>query len=193
MGILTEFGSGSYYIDNFKGQVAKEYPNARLIDISNEIKPFDVAEGAWTLYNAAKTFPPESIFLAIVNPGGDTRKSRPIITKNPKFYFVGCAESVFDHGVARFQLDNAYVVASNNDDDTFGIQTFVPIIQALLGGLSQDELKARNLVGRELDYYPRSLKSSTVEAEFKDDGAYGYVCATDRWGNLQSNIPQHGF
>ena len=193
VGILTDFGSGSYYIGNFKGQVAKEYPNARLIDISNDIKPFDVAEGAWTLYNAAKTFPPESIFLAIVNPGGDLRKSRLVITKEPRYYFVGCSESLFDHVVARFQLEKAFVLATNNDDDTFGIQTFVPVIWALLGGSSTEDLKTKNLVGHELDYYTKSLKSSTGEAEFKDGEAHGYVCATDRWGNLQSNIPQHGF
>ena len=34
---LADFASSSYYVANFDGLLAKEYANARLIDISNDV------------------------------------------------------------------------------------------------------------------------------------------------------------
>jgi S-adenosylmethionine hydrolase len=188
VGLITDFGTGSYYLGKFRGAVYSSVPNARLIDISHEINEFDVSEASWILYNAAKTFPEGSAFLGIVNPGADLRYSYLVVTKKPHFYFVGAGRQLFDHVVAHFGLEEAYVVPVNSDDDTFGIETFIPVVKSLLLHHSVQYLKDNNLISTAPFAYSPTLPSAVHPAVTGGGRASGFICAIDRWGNLQTNI-----
>ena len=192
---LSDFGTGAYYVGNFRGRIQKAFPGTRLIDISHEITPFDIPEGAWTLYKAAESFPDGSIFLAIVNPGADLERSRFVVTKSPRFYFIGADRALFDHVVAKWGMDVAHRLAPTLNDDTFGTNTFSPIIKRLLEGASVEVLVEENLVGEKLQFhgtYPYELDAVKLGGRIENNVALGYVCAIDRWGNLQTNIPHDG-
>ncbi len=63
-------------------------PDARVIDISHEIPPFDITGAAYLLGTSYREFPRGTIHLAVVDPGvGTARKAIAIETKD--YFFVG--------------------------------------------------------------------------------------------------------
>ncbi len=187
--LLSDFGSGAYYVSNFKGRIINQNPNANLLDISHEVRPFDVTEGAWILANAAKTLPQESIIWGIVNPGADLRTSVFIITKSPRHYLVGVSQSLFDNVVVNEQIEAAYRPNFSNDDDKFGTKTFAALVNALLSGDSVNQLIQKNLIQKEPIQFEPEL-ASTNQPIWTENSVTGCVCSIDRWGNILTNIPK---
>ena len=63
--ILTDFGGGSNYVGVMKGVLLKTFPECKIIDLFNDVKPQSVREGAWILSTSCEYFPPSvSPFLS---------------------------------------------------------------------------------------------------------------------------------
>src|SRR5512147_2537232 len=60
-----------------KGVILGAVPEARLVDISHEVPPFDVLAGALLLEACVPRFPPRAVHLAVVDPGVGTPR-RPV-------------------------------------------------------------------------------------------------------------------
>ncbi|HVW86655.1 MAG TPA: SAM-dependent chlorinase/fluorinase, partial [Bryobacteraceae bacterium] len=56
--LLTDFGLSDHYAGAMKGVILGICPDAQLVDISHEITPFAITEGAYTLAQAWSCFPP---------------------------------------------------------------------------------------------------------------------------------------
>src|SRR5262245_25705424 len=67
--LTTDFGAGSRYVAAMKGVIYSIAPEARLVDLTHSIAPQDVRGGAIALAEAAPCFPPETIHVAVVDPG----------------------------------------------------------------------------------------------------------------------------
>lgn len=74
--LLTDFGLADHYVAAMKGVILGICPRARLIDISHQITPFAIPEGAYTLAQAWRYFPKGTVHLAVVDPGvGSARRA----------------------------------------------------------------------------------------------------------------------
>ncbi|MBK6933025.1 MAG: SAM-dependent chlorinase/fluorinase [Saprospirales bacterium] len=65
--LTTDFGVQDYYAGALKGALMRQCPEARLVDISHAIKPFDIVQGAFVVQNAYPEFPTGTIHLIGVN------------------------------------------------------------------------------------------------------------------------------
>lgn len=72
--LLTDFGTGSHYVAIMKGVMLGINPAVRIVDVSHAVPPQDVRQGAWLLAEAARWFPPETIHVAVVDPGVGTQR-----------------------------------------------------------------------------------------------------------------------
>ena len=61
--LTTDFGNKDHFIGSVKGVIYSEIPEAKIVEISNEISPFNIAEGAYIIENAYKNFPKGSIHI----------------------------------------------------------------------------------------------------------------------------------
>ena len=61
--LTTDFGTKDHFVGAVKGSIYSELPNARIVDISHHISPFNIPETAYILKNAYKTFPEGSIHI----------------------------------------------------------------------------------------------------------------------------------
>jgi len=205
IGIVTDFGSGAYYLGSMRGRILSSFPHAGIIDVSNEIRSFDEIEASWVLMNAAQFFPEGSLFICIVNPGADLSRARLLVTKKKRFYFLGASEKVFSHvrakwGEAQTNGEPDYFVVPIQDPtDTFGTRTFadaaVEIIRALDAARSADPkagVESIDLV-RTKSIGARTrlpdLPSWCSDAVRNQSKVTGHVCAIDRWGNIQTDLP----
>jgi len=73
--LLSDFGTRDWYVAALKGVMLSRAPRARILDLTHEIPPQDVAAGSFTLAAAAPWFPPGTVFLAVVDPGVGTDRA----------------------------------------------------------------------------------------------------------------------
>ena len=71
--LTTDFGSSDHYVGAMKGVILGICPRARIVDISHEVAPFEIAEGAYTVAQAYRCFPEETVHVVVVDPGVGTR------------------------------------------------------------------------------------------------------------------------
>lgn len=92
--LLTDFGTEDGYVGAMKGKIFSIAPEANIVDISHEIKPFNTRQAAFCLTNCYANFPEKTIFVVVVDPGvGTARKGLVIQTAN--YHFIGPDNGVF--------------------------------------------------------------------------------------------------
>ena len=142
--LLTDFGTADYYVGAVKGALLSVNPSVTIVDLTHEIPPQDVAEGAFTLLAAYKTFPAGTIHVAVVDPGvGSTR--RPIIVSANEQFFVGPDNGLFTYINDREPSHRIFHVTAERYfrrevSTTFhGRDIFAPVAAALSSGVAVEE------------------------------------------------------
>jgi S-adenosyl-L-methionine hydrolase (adenosine-forming) len=65
--LTTDFGTQDYYVGALKGALLSHAPELPLVDISHDVKPFDIVQGAFVVANIWREFPENTIHLIGVN------------------------------------------------------------------------------------------------------------------------------
>ena len=73
--LTTDFGSGSSYAAALKGVILSINPAATIVDITHDIRPQDIRQGAVVLDDVCDRFPPETIHVVVVDPGVGTDRA----------------------------------------------------------------------------------------------------------------------
>lgn len=73
--LTTDFGSDSPYVAAMKGVILSLDPAARLVDLTHAVPPQDVRAGALVLADVCRWFPPDTIHVAVVDPGVGTARA----------------------------------------------------------------------------------------------------------------------
>ena len=61
--LTTDYGNKDYFTAAIKGAILSEAPEVQIIDISHQISPFNIQEGAYILKNAYHHFPGGTIHM----------------------------------------------------------------------------------------------------------------------------------
>ena len=67
--LLTDFGPHDAYVGQVKAVLAARAPGAPLIDLTHEVSPYAIDEGAWLLETTLPFLPAPAVVLAVVDPG----------------------------------------------------------------------------------------------------------------------------
>ncbi|HUP27548.1 MAG TPA: SAM-dependent chlorinase/fluorinase [Chloroflexia bacterium] len=94
--ITTDFGLHDGYVGAVKGVILALLPDAMIVDISHDIGPQQIHEGAFILYRAYRYFPASSVHIAVVDPGVGTSR-RPIVLATRHGTFVGPDNGIFTY------------------------------------------------------------------------------------------------
>ena len=93
--LLTDFGTADSYVGQVKAVLTARAPGAPLIDLTHEVSPFAIEEGAWLLETALPFLPAPAVVLAVVDPGVGSERAaiavRAPVPGDPAAvrYFVG--------------------------------------------------------------------------------------------------------
>src|SRR5437667_684099 len=66
---LTDYGLEDEFVGVCHGVIARDAPDATVIDLTHAIRRQDVASGALALSRAVPYFPVDAVYLAVVDPG----------------------------------------------------------------------------------------------------------------------------
>jgi len=192
--LTTDFGHQDHFVATMKGVMLGISPTAQLVDVTHEITPFEISEGAFTLMEAWKAFPKKTIHVGVVDPGVGTSR-RPILVEAGGHYFVGPDNGLFAmvYGPMVDREEPVKVRHVTNESyfrhplsRTFhGRDIFAPVAAHLAAGITpakfgpriEDFLKIHN-------FWPTRTSKRLWT---------GQVLKIDRFGNLISNFSEAEF
>ncbi|HEX8222068.1 MAG TPA: SAM-dependent chlorinase/fluorinase [Chloroflexia bacterium] len=94
--LTTDFGTHDGYVGAMRGVIHTLLPDAKVVDISHDITPQQIQEGAFILYRAYRYFPASAVHIAVVDPGvGSSRRSIVLSTRHGTF--VGPDNGIFTY------------------------------------------------------------------------------------------------
>lgn len=169
----SDFGRSDHYVAQFKARILSVYPQAQIVDVSHEIKAFNIAHLSHTLGSVFRDFPKGTIHLV----GGNTQEAY-LIAQIEEHIFV-----VPDNGVIS--------LISEQNDQVFLLKIEknpareIPLAAAKLAqGAKPAEL------GEPLTDYKQYMrrKSRATKREIS-----GHVIHIDHFGNLITNIEKTDF
>lgn len=177
--LLTDFGTAEHYVAVMKGVILGICPEATLVDITHEIPPFSVAEGAFTLAQAWQAFPPGTIHVAVVDPAVGSAR-RALIAQVGGHTFIGPDNGLFSMvlggGTARVHELVASQYFRQPVSPTFhGRDVFAPIAAQVARGVAVESLGPR--------------VHDWIRLPGADEGPLtAMVVKVDRFGNLITNF-----
>jgi S-adenosylmethionine hydrolase len=184
--LTTDFGTGSTYVAQMKGVILSINADATIVDLTHEIPPQDVRQGALALENAALRFPPNSIHVAVVDPGVGTARDI-IYARIDNRHYVAPDNGLLDRLAARTRPDR--IVALSNPkywlasvSSTFhGRDIMAPAAAHLSLGLDADALgKAKSEL----------VRLEWPEVQIVADKITGTIQSIDSFGNLVTDITE---
>lgn len=90
----SDLGLSDYYVAVVKGTLFSQNPDLTIIDISHNVKSYDIVQGAYILKNAYKSFPKGSIHLVSIND--HYKKDRCFLAARfDDHYFIGPDNGIF--------------------------------------------------------------------------------------------------
>ena len=196
----TDFGTADPYAGIIRGVVLGINPQARLADLTHQIRPQDVAQASFVLGNSYRYFPPEAIHVVVVDPGVGTGR-RPVLVSTPHGRFVAPDNGVLTQvlsglmddppgepgtaqlpaGITAVHLRNSAFWRLPVSHTFHGRDIFAPAAAHLSLGVLPEEM-GEPIDGLEWLPMPKpAIVASGIEGE---------IVYEDWYGNLVSNIPE---
>jgi len=180
---LTDFGLKGGYVAQMKG-VALSITDARLIDITHDITPHNVREGAFILRTTVPYFPVGTIHVAVVDPGVGTDRKGIIITTKTQILIgpdngllLPAARVLGDFTV--YEIINKNYILGRVSNTFHGRDIFASVAAHIAKGIPFDKIGKQSTNFVELDLGQGKITNKT---------AVGKINYIDRFGNLITNI-----
>lgn len=176
--LTTDFGTQDFYVGALKGALLRRAPGLSLVDISHDIKPFDIVQGAFVVANIWREFPENTIHLIGVN-----------CVYQPEFRFVAA------------RRDGHYFIAPDNGLLTILFQQLDPADLRTLPAPAAEHFAVKNVFANaaahlaegksfeELGEYPAPLlERISIQPVITPTRIRGTVIHVDNFENVVVNI-----
>ncbi|HTW67199.1 MAG TPA: SAM-dependent chlorinase/fluorinase [Bryobacteraceae bacterium] len=187
--LTTDFGLSDHFVGVMKGVILNIQPSAQVIDISHGIRPYEIADGAFTIAQAYRYFPKKTIHVIVVDPGVGSAR-RPLLAEMAGQYFIAPDNGVLSMVLAREQSGSSrprirHITAEryflHPVSRTFhGRDVFSPVAAHLAAGIPPAKFGPRidDFVRVAFDQPEQTGKSTWT----------GVILKTDHFGNLVTNF-----
>ena len=86
---MTDFGTANDAVAICRAVMVGIAPDARIMDITHQVTPFQIEEASRFLYGVTPYYPSGTVFLVVVDPGvGTSRKAVIVKSKKGQFFVV---------------------------------------------------------------------------------------------------------
>jgi len=183
--LTTDFGSSDHFVGVMKGVILSINPQASIVDISHQIQPYDLLDGALTIAQAYPYFPPASIHVVVVDPGVGSER-RPILVSSDKHYFVapdnGVLSVVLDRepGATVRHITSEHYFLSPVSNTFHGRDVFAPVAGWLSRRVETEKF------GDLITDYTRFAAPQPKRVD--EHSLKGVVVRVDRFGTLMTNL-----
>jgi S-adenosylmethionine hydrolase len=194
IGFMTDFDVKDDAVGICKAVMFSIAPQAKIIDITHQVRPFDIAQAGRFLAGSAPYFPHDAVFVAVIDPTVGSARKAIIAKSKVGQYFVlpdnGMITQLADRdglAGAREITNPAWMIGAKLSSTFHGRDIFSPTGAHLARG--DDWTKA----GPPIDP-ARLVRLKSDAATSGADGLHGQVIGTDGpFGNLVTNVPAETF
>ncbi|WP_372745697.1 S-adenosyl-l-methionine hydroxide adenosyltransferase family protein [Lutibacter sp.] len=185
--LTTDFGIKDHFVGAIKGTIYSELPDARIVDISHQISPFNITETAYILRNAYKSFPNGSIHIIGVDSELN-QENKHIALLLDNHYFICPNNGVIS--LLASEIKPEKIVEINIHDR---VETIFPVLDVFVkvachiarGGTLE-------VIGKIIPDFERLVElQPTISSD--NNTIYGNVIYVDNYGNSISNISKKTF
>jgi S-adenosylmethionine hydrolase len=189
---ITDFGTANDAVAICKAVMFGIAPDVRIMDITHQVTPFSIEEGARDLAGVTPYYPAGTVFVGVIDPGVGTNRKAVVVKSKKGQYFVVPDNGLVSPVIDRDGLDSAREITNTSwmigdaISSTFhGRDIFSPVGAHLAAGWDW------TLVGPEVQQLIRlTPKTATVT----DKGIEGEIIALDDpFGSLITDIPGEEF
>ncbi|MDP6349110.1 MAG: SAM-dependent chlorinase/fluorinase [Chloroflexota bacterium] len=141
--LLTDFGAADPYVGMMKAAILEVCPVAALVDISHDVEPQGVPQGAFLLGASLPHLPPDAVIVAVVDPGVGTAR-RALAVRIGSRLLVGpdngllsrAWESAGPGERVAYELDRGEFWRAEVSDTFHGRDVFAPVAAHLADGVA---------------------------------------------------------
>ncbi len=189
---MTDFGTANDAVAICKAVMLGISPDLRIMDITHQVTPFSIEEGARFLAGVSPYYPAGTVFVGVIDPGVGTNRKAVVVKSKKGQYFVVPDNGLVSPVIDRDGLDSAREITNTSwmigdaISSTFhGRDIFSPVGAHLAAGWDF------TLIGPEVQQLVRLTPRT---AEVTDKGIAGEVIALDDpFGSLITDIPGDEF
>ncbi len=199
--LTTDFGLSDSFVAQMKGVMLSLSPEAQIVDITHNIPPCNIATAARILQEAVPLFPPNSIHVAVVDPGVGGNRKRLLVEAQvragheeatKRVWLVGPDNGIFSLVAPRssilraWEIDNLSLLPTFESGATFdGRNIFAPVAGLLSAGRKPEEFGTELAQGRSraIVEFEAGLQPISMDGMIK-----GQIVHFDHFGNAATNI-----
>jgi S-adenosyl-L-methionine hydrolase (adenosine-forming) len=186
---MTDFGVVDDSVAICKGVMLSITPDLRIVDLTHQVTPFSILDGARFLFGATPYYPAGTVFVVVVDPGvGSTRKAVIVKSKRGQYFVLpdnGLMTLVADRdGLegAREITNRDWMIGAKLSSTFHGRDIFSPV------GAHLARADDWTQVGPEIPV-EKLVRLDWPPVKTDDKGIHGSVIATDGpFGNLVTNV-----
>lgn len=185
--LTTDYGLKDHFVGALKGKILTEFPEAKIVDISHDIDPFNTAEASYIIQSAFSSFPKGTVHLIGVDAERNIENEHIAMQWNDQFFI--CADNGILSMLTQRILPQKIVVINIHDrlpSNATDLDVFKTVACHLAKG------GTLNVIGKEI----QQLKPTTeLQPIVSKDGnsIKGNVIYIDHFGNVVVNVSQKQF
>jgi S-adenosylmethionine hydrolase len=134
--LFTDFGRDGPYIAQMTTQIMRRAPGVPVLDLSANVPAFDIRAGAYLLPAYIGEFPPDTVFVCVVDPGVGGQRL-PVVLWADERWYVGPGNGLFTLIARRAQSYRVWLIDWMPEvlSSTFhGRDLFAPVAAGLARG-----------------------------------------------------------
>lgn len=184
--LLTDYGTKDWFVGSIKGVIRTINPEATIDDITHELPMGDVRSGAFMLLCCYRTFPKDTVFIVVVDPGVGSNRPN-IVAKAGDYFFVGPDNGILslvlrlEDSVSVHLLENSRYFRKPVSSTFHGRDIFAPVGAHISKGVM-----------------PRSFGPKAAgfmsfpfpEVKSSGSSVFGEIIYIDHFGNCITNIDE---
>jgi hypothetical protein len=186
--LTTDYGEKDYFASALKGAVLSQLPDTNIIDISHNVSPFNITEGAYILKNAYHHYPKGTIHII----GIDAEKGKDklhIAAEIDGHFFIGADDGIFSLMFPEIKPDKVVALTIDQESDSLtfpGKDVFVKAACHIArGGML-------GVIGRQLSTFKPATDFNPIVST-DGNSISGSVIYIDNFGNVVTNITKKLF
>ena len=177
---ISDFGWEDHYVGSVKASILKYNSNIQVVDLSHNIKKYDISHAAYVFKNVYNEFPKGTIHIIAVNDS-DGNNDMILYQLNNQFVIT------FDSGILSL-IDSRDIINVTkldiNLDNSFPEKSMGEIASKLASGINYTTLGIPK----------KGIKSfMNVEVSVSKSKIVGYSIRIDHYGNIITNIKKSDF
>ena len=185
--LITDFGNKDHFVAKIKGDIYSSFEKAKIVDISNNVSPFNIMEAAYILENTYISFPENSVHIIDVD-SEKTIEKKHIVVYLDNHFFISADNGILSILCQNINPEKIFEITIHNESNQIDSSSkiFSEVACHLAKGGKPE------LIGKEITEI-KSVKNLKPFVNEDQSQIVSSVIYIDNFGNVVTNLERNVF